>query len=331
MQLTVSEGRALIEAALAANGYSEAESATIADHLIDCELRLLGYAGLARAVAIIEHDRRCALKRRPIAIVRETPVSALLDGGDDLGYLVAARATDIVIEKALGAGMAVVGASKTHFTGMYSYYLERMTGAGLVGMIAGSGPSAVAPFGGTQPRFSTNPIAFGFPSDDVPVIWDISTSSITHAEVLLAKRLGEALPDGRGYDSEGAPSTDPAAVLSGAMSVWGGHRGSGLAMCVQLLSMLAGQRNSHGPYAEPGDFGYFTIAIDPGILGWAEEFRRSVSAYAAEMRATRPVDPSTPVRVPFERSHQTRQATLAEGRIEVPDRVVETLRSFAGG
>lgn len=331
MQLSMEEARRLLEAALGANGYSGNETAIIADHLMDCELRGLGYAGLARCVAIIEHDRRCGLRRRPISVLRETPVSAHLDGGDDLGYLVAMRATDMAIAKARGSGIAIVGASRTHFTGMYSFYLEKVTQAGFVGMIAGSGPSAVAPYGGTQPRFSTNPIAFGFPSEGVPVIWDISTSSLTHAEALLAKRLGLPLPPDRGFDAEGRATTDAARVLDGgAMAVWGGHRGSGLAMSVQLLSMMVGQKNAHGPYDEPGDFGYLIIVVDPGLFGDREGFRKSVAAFVAEMHDTRPVDPVAPVRVPFERSAQVRAQTLARGFIDVPQPVVDTLRAFAG-
>lgn len=331
MQLDISEARALMEAALAANGYSGEEPAVIADHLMDCELRGLGYAGLARALAILEHDRRCVLRRRPIRVTHETQVSARLDGGDDLGYLVAMRATALAIGKARAAGIAVIGASRTHFTGMYSYYLERIVAEGLVGMIAGSGPSGVAPFGGTQSRFSTNPFAFGFPSKGEPVIWDISTSSITHAEVTLAHRLDRPLPEGRGFDADGNPTTDPAAVLGGgAMAAWGGHRGSGLAMCVQLLSMMAGQKNAHGAYPEPGDFGLFIMAVDPGLMGPAEDFLEAVSGYADEIRGTRPLDPAQPVRVPFERSAKVRRETLANGRIEVADRVVGMLREFAG-
>ena len=330
MRLKITDARAMIESALAANGYTADEPATIADHLMDCELRGLGYAGLARAVAIIEHDRRSNLTRRAITIRHESAVSASLDGGDDLGYLVAMRATGMAITKAQASGIGIVGASRTHFTGMFSYYLERVTAAGLVGMIAGSGPSAVAPHGGTEPRFSTNPIAFGFPSDGLPVIWDISTSSIPHAEVLLAMRLGEPLPSGSAFDAEGNATTDPSKVLGGgAMATWGGHRGSGLALSVQLLSMMAGQHNVHGPYPEPGDFGYLITAIDPGLFGSADEFRRSVSAYVEQIRQTRPLDPGTPVRLPFERSVKIRERTLAQGHIEVADRVVETLHAFA--
>jgi LDH2 family malate/lactate/ureidoglycolate dehydrogenase len=162
------------------------------------------------------------------------------------------------------------------------------------------------------------------------VIWDISTSSITHAEVLLAKRLGEPLPSGTAFDAEGNATTDPSKVLGGgAMATWGGHRGSGLALSVQLLSMMAGQHNVHGPYPEPGDFGYFIMAIDPALFGSADEFRHSVSAYAEQIRQTRPLDPGTPVRLPFERSAKIREQTLAHGHIEVPDRVVETILALA--
>jgi len=331
LRLNIEDARGLLEAALGANGYSEDEAVTITDHLMDCELRGLGYAGLARGVAIIEHDRRCGLSRRPISVLRETAVSAHLDGGDDLGYLVALRATEIAIAKTRHSGIAIVGASKTHFTGMFSFYLEKVTQAGFVGMIAGSGPSAVAPHGGTQPRFSTNPIAFGFPSEGAPVIWDISTSSITHAEVLLAKRLGVPLPPGRGFDADGRTTVDAAGVLAGgAMTVWGGHRGSGLAMCVQLLSMMAGQKNAHGAYEEPGDFGYLIMAFDPGLFGEGDGFRKSVADYAAEIRETRPADPAIPVRTPFERSAKVREQMLARGSIEVAGPVFDALSAFAG-
>lgn len=333
LRIDLPTARKLMQAALSANGYALEEAMAIADHLMDCELRGLGYAGLARAVAIIQHDRRCRLKRRPIAIVKDTPVSAKIDGGDDLGYLVANRATEIAISKCAASGIAIVGASRTHFTGMYSYYLEKVAARGFVGMIAGSGPSMVAPHGGVEPRFSTNPIAFGFPSaDGVPVIWDISTSSTTHAEVLLAKRLGHDLPAGIGYDREGCATTDPAAVLEdGALSVWGGHRGSGLALSVQLLAMMAGQTNVFGRGAEPADFGYLIIVIDPALFGLPQEFSQAVAEYCDSVRKARPLDPATPVRVPFERSAAVRQQTLEEGHIEVPDLVVETLREMAAG
>lgn len=321
--LYIEEARQLALTSMVLCGHTQLEAAIITDHLMDCELRGLGYGGLARCVSLVEHLRKPEIRRGPIEVVRESAVSAQIDGGNQVGYLVASKATDMAIFKARRQGVATVGAARTWLTGMFSYYLERVTAAGFVGVVAGSGPQFVAPHGGTEPRFCTNPIALGFPSMDTPVIWDTGTSSITWAEVVLAQRLGLPVPDGMAFDTEGQPTTDPAAALEGAIAVWGGHRGSGLSMSVQLLGMLAGQVNSRGRL---GDCGFFIMVIDPGLFGDGDEFKQRVSAFSEEVRSTRPVDPGAPVRVPFERSAADRKRRIAAGSIEVDDLIVRTLR-----
>ncbi|WP_428393856.1 Ldh family oxidoreductase [Lichenicoccus sp.] len=326
--LTVADARALTEAAMIAIGHNGEEGRIIADHLIDCELRGLSYGGLPRALSVIERVQGTKTARRPITILQETPVSAALDGGDQVGYLVGDRATDIGIAKARASGIAVVGAHETWYTGMFSYYLERITRAGFVGMIAGSGAPLVAPHGGTEARFSTNPIAFGFPSDDAPVIWDIGTSAVMLGEMILKMRLGEQIAEGLAFDAAGAPTLEPRAALSGgAFSVWGGHKGSGLAMVVQLLGMLCGQ------VAKPDglrDCGFFLLVVDPALLTSAADFKRRVAEFAGVLRATRPLDPNRPVRVPFDRSDAERARRLSEDAIEVPDEIYQALRRVCG-
>ncbi len=307
--------------------HTDAEADIIADHLIDCELRGLSFGGLPRALSVIDRLRDTSTPRRPITVLKESPVSASLDGGDQVGYLVGLRATEMAIEKARSTGLAVVGASKTWYTGMFSYYLERVTQAGFAGMIAGSGGQKVAPHGGTEGRFSTNPIAFGFPSDGAPVIWDIGTAGVMLGEVVLKERLGQELDEGLAFGPDGQPTRDPAAALKGAFTVWGGHKGSGLAMVVQLLGMLAGQ--AAAPLSLR-DCGFFMIVVDPALLGDAADFQARVAAYADSLRATRPLDPARPVRVPFERSSAERERRLAANAIEVPDLVYEGLREAAG-
>lgn len=325
VELTLDEALRVLTEALAAAGYTAGEAAVVADHLLDCELRGLSYAGLARAVSIIER-LRATEPPQPIRVERETPVSAALDGGDQVGYLVADRAVGIGLDKARAQGIAVVGARRTWYTGMFSYYLERIVDAGFVGMIAGSGPPVVAPYGGTEARFSTNPIAFGFPTADGPVIWDIGTSSVTHAEVTLADRLGEPLPEGRAYDPAGRPTTDPAEALRGAFAVWGGHKGSGLALVVHLLGMLAGA--SAAPTGV-SDCGFLAVLVDPSALGDPADFGARAAEFAGSVRATRPVEGGGPVRVPFDRSAARRTETLRRGTIEVTAPVVDTLRRIA--
>ena len=323
MRLSISEARAMVEAGMAAVGYTDAEAAIVADHLIDCELRGLGYGGLARAVSVIERMRATSTPRRPITLLQETPCSAALDGGDNVGHLVGHRAMRIAIDKAGQTGIAAVAASKTWYTGMYSYYLERITAAGLVGMIAGSGTQLVAPHGGTEGRFGTNPIAFGFPSTTTPVIWDIGTANLMIGEVALKRRLGELLPEGQAFDADGNPTRDPAAAYGGAFAVWGGHKGSGLAMVVQLLGMMSGQATAPAPQQ---DSGIFILALNPALFSPADDFMQRVSDYAQSVRDTRPLKGGAPVRVPFDRSIALRARRLAADAIEVPDSVVEALR-----
>jgi len=327
MQLSVKEARQLLVRIMSTLGHDAADSGLIADHLIDCELRGLGYGGLARAISIAERIARTGDRRRPIRTVHETPVSAKIDGGDHLGYVVAHRATTVAVEKASAAGIAVVGADDTWYTGMLSYYAEIAAAAGLVSMIASNASPWVAPHGATEGRFGTNPICFGFPSADEPVIWDVGTSAIIHAEATLAKRLGQLLPEGVAFDRDGAPTRDPAAALAGAFAPWGGHKGSGLGIVVQLLGIMAGS-----PPIPPdlAGFGFLIVAIRPDLLGPAETFRQNVSAYAQAVRSARPVAGGEAVRMPFDRSRQDRRRRVDGDCIEVADVLLEQLTRIAG-
>lgn len=325
--LTLGEAHSLLIDVMTAVGHSPGEAVIIADHLMDCELRGLSFGGLARALSVAERIRATG-PSGSIRVVHETPVSATVDGGDRVGYLVAARTIEIGVEKARSHGIAVVGARRTWYTGMFSYYLERITGAGLAGMIAGSGPALVAPYGGTEARFGTNPIAFGFPTDDTPMIWDIGTSAVMLGEVVLAARLGQQLAPGLAFDRGGGSTTDAAAALDGAIAVWGGHKGTGLALVVQLLGMLTG---ASGAPAGLSDCGFLAVLIDPGLLGDAADFRTRASVYLDSVRSTRPVPDGPALRVPFDRSIATRAATHQRDAIDVSGTVVAALRDIALG
>ena len=328
MRLSVAEARALAERAMRACGHDETEARLIADHLLDCELRGIGYGGLSRAVSIVERMRKTGDRRRPIRVVRETPVSALLDGGDHIGYVVAHRATEVAIAKARGMGLAMVGANDTWYTGMLSYFAEMAAAEGFVSMIASNASPWVAPHGASEGRFGTNPICFGFPSTGDPIIWDIGTSTIMHAEVVLAGRLGKKLPEGVAFGPDGAATREPAAALAGAFAAWGGHKGSGLGLVVQMLGMMAG---SPGLPPELAGFGYLMVLMDPGLLTSPEDFKAEVTKYAEAVRDSRPVAGGAPVRMPFDRSAAERRRRLAEGFIEVPDAVCERLASIEAG
>ncbi len=318
MRLTLDEARALARGALVKIGYDDAELDSPVAHLIDSEMRGLDYAGFARILSIADRHGTYGPPSKGMTVSRDTPVSALVEGHDQLGYIVGQKVTDLAIEKASTTGLALIGGNDTWYTGMLSFYAEQICAKGLVAMIWSNAAPWVAPHGGTEGRFGTNPICFGFPCGDEPVIWDIGTSAIIHAQVVLAKRLGQTLPEGVAYDAEGRETTDPEAALAGAFAPWGGHKGSGLAMVVQMFGMMAG--SAHLPDYMSG-FGMVTIAAKPDLLRDAAEFEAEVKAYGDAVRATRPVEGGAPVRMPFERSRRDRAAVIERGWIEIPDEI----------
>lgn len=323
--LTLTEARTLAADALRSAGLPDADVATTVDHLIDCELRGLAYGGLARAVSIAE---RIASSPAPgeISVTRRTGLSATLDGGDRIGYVVAQRATELALELVAETGLCIVGANNTWYTGMFSRYLEQATHAGYVGLAAGNAGTFVAPYGSTEGLLGTNPIGFGFPSSEAPVIWDVGTSALVHAEVKLAERHGRDLPPGVAWAADGSPTTSPSDALEGALATWGGHRGSGLSLAIHLLGMMTGSPAI--PTQAIGDLGFLLILIDPQLLGDRDEYKRNVAEHAQRIRTARPERDGPPVRVPFDRSRQQRDTTREKGSITVDGIVVEALKNL---
>lgn len=326
-RVPVPEARRLAIAALKSLAFDDGEAAVTADHLVDAALRGVTFGSLPRILSIAEKMAEQGDRRRPMRVVRESPVSALLDGGDQVGYVVAHRATQMAIAKAKRSGIAIVGANNTYYTGLFSFYMEMATREGLVAFAAGNGPAIVAPEGAIDARLGTNPIAFGFPSTGDPVIWDIGTCAIMHGEVQLHRRLGQPLPEGTAIDRNGAPTRDPAEALAGAIKAWGGHRGSGLSIVVQLLGAMC-----DAPVISPGmqEMAYLVVVIDPKLLMPEGEYPARVAELSQKIRSARPSGDS-PVRMPFDRSAADRRRRLEDGAIEVPERVYAALTKMAAG
>jgi LDH2 family malate/lactate/ureidoglycolate dehydrogenase len=326
MMLTEPLARQLASAALCQFGFDVEECKIIVDHLIDATARGQVWGGLPRILVIADRYARKKHVRRELPVRRETAISCALDGADTLGYLAAYEATIIAIEKATAHGVGIASVNNTFYSGNLSYYIEVATRAGLVAMAAGNGDATLAPHGSRQKLLGTNPMAFGFPSLNDPVIWDASASSLTHSEVRTRQHTGSELPAGGAIDERGRPTCDPAAALRGALLPWGGHRGSGLAMVVQLLGVLAG---SEPVIAKGGGFGFFIQAIRPDLLTDPEEFKQRVCSLAEAVRLS---DPSAegPPRMPYERSLANRRSRSGSW-IDVPDAVYAALNAIAHG
>ena len=322
-RMTVAEATALGMQALGRIGYPENEARIITEHLIDNALCGYRFAGLPRIIAIAEMDRTKA-PRQPVAIVQESPVSARVDGGNNVGYIAALRGAEIAIEKAKHCGLAVVGVSNSYFSGRNAYYVEKIVNEGYVVMHSATAIPRVLPIGGKRPALGPNPISFGFPSAKGPVIVDMGTASIMWGEVLLHAHLGIPLPEGVGFDADGNPTRDAKEAVRGGVVPFGGHRGYGLSFAIQSLGLLAG--SALGP-GKGTDFAFVFVVIDPKLLLAAGDFETQMTEFVAHLKAT-PRQPGVDeIRIPSERAFRERVLRRIQG-IVMDRAVVDTLRSY---
>ncbi len=310
--LSAEEARSLAARVVRRAGYSDEEAGVIATSLLDAELCGYPALGLARSITMAE-DARTKAPRKAVTIVHETPVSAQIDGGGYAGVYSLNRAVEVAIKKARDKGFAIVGLHNSYFSGRNAYYVEAIARAGFVAIHTASSEPYVAPLGGKECAFGTNPIAIGLPGEPDPYIFDMGTSAITHGEVVLASRLGALLPPGVAIDAAGLPTQDAAAALKGAILPFGGtqaHKGYGLAFMIQALGLLGGPGRTEG---RARHFGFVFIVFDPALLMPAAQFRAQLAELIATVKAT-PRQPGVEaIRIPSERAFAERKRRLREG------------------
>lgn len=323
IRLTVDEATNLGASALRSLGFPEADVEVILAQLIDNALCGYPFASLPRILAIAQ-DAKTQQPRQPVRIVHETPVSALLDGGNNVGYVSVYRTTQVAIDKARESRFAVVGAYNSYYSGRNAYYMEQIVNAGLVGIHLASAQPRVVPPGGTRPALGTNPICIGFPSSRGPVIVDMGTAAWQWGEVMLHAHLGLPLPEGIGVDQAGQPTRDASQVLQGGVFPFGGHKGYGLSFAVQAMGLLAGAGLARG---QVQDYGFLFIVFAPDLLIPAEQFEQQVSELIDRIKAV-PCQPGVDaIRIPSERAFRERERRRVEG-IVLERKVVTALEAL---
>jgi LDH2 family malate/lactate/ureidoglycolate dehydrogenase len=309
VRMTVAEASALGMRALARTGYPDEDAKIIVDQLIDNALCGYRFASLPRILAIAGDDKT-RNARRPLKVVHETALSALIDGGNNVGYVTVFHAMQIAIAKVRQSGIASVGVYNSYYSGRNAYFVERIAEAGFVSIHAASAKARVLPIGGVKPALGTNPICFGFPSTTGPVVFDMGTASMMVGEIMLLAQLGQELPAGIGFDAEGNPTQDPKAALEGGWVPFGGHKGYGLSFAIQALGLLAGAALARG---QVQDYGFLIIAIDPALMLPGGEFAAHMTELVEKIKATPRRPGVDEIRIPSERANRERERRRLEG------------------
>jgi delta1-piperideine-2-carboxylate reductase len=210
-----------------------------------------------------------------------TPVILQCDADNGFASTSHEKALPMLAEAAKINGISVLSIKGCyHFAALWPE-TEYLAGHNLVGFACTAFKPSVAPAGGKQAFFGTNPISMAWPrKNNFPVVFDMATATMAKGEVMIAARDGHMLPDGVGLGENGEPSNDPKEVLKGVLLPFGGYKGSAISMMVELFAAgLTGDVFSYEAQANdnndggPPSGGEFIMALNPEIIGdssWEE-------------------------------------------------------------
>ena len=320
--------RAQLKSILQGWGMPEANAEITAEILAWADLHGVDSHGISMLPGYdrLRRNGRVKLDAEP-RVLRQTPVSALVDAGGGLGHVPARFAMNLAIEKARAAGMAaVVVRNSAHFAAC-GYYTLMAAEAGLVGMACTSaGGIQVAPTFGRKPRLGTDPWSFAAPAaDGRPFLLDMATTTVAAGRIRNKANEGLPTPPGWVLGPDGRPSDDPLIVSKGgSLTSLGGspegssYKGYGLAVMVNILAAcLSGATlitdPMHTKKPQGMDIGHFFMAIDPGLFRDPADFQTDVARFCNDLRATDPIDPAQPVMVAGDPQRAIAARRLAEG------------------
>lgn len=293
--------------AFRAHEITEADARLTAEVLVSADARgkhSHGLLRLPRFVRGIEHGN--VDPDGEIRVVAERGGAATLDGGSRLGPVVASEAVAEAMDRADDHGVGTVGVHNANHLGMLGYYTDVVREEGYVALAATNTEPAMPPYGGADTVLGTNPLAIGLPTDPAFNL-DMSTSAIARGDVLHRKQSGERLPEGAALDAEGRPTTAPEEALEGTILPFGGPKGSGLAIAVEMLAgALVGAASGTdvtGTYhtEDPCTKGDLFVVIDPEAMG-ATNFSAEASSFLENLKAGERAADFDEIRLPGEAS-----------------------------
>jgi (2R)-3-sulfolactate dehydrogenase (NADP+) len=315
VKLSIEEAQTLIVDALEGSGVTPENAKSVAHALVAAEIDGQSGHGFSRVAAYAAQAKSGKVDGAAMPKVEQTAAALLtVDAANGFAYPALDAAIAALAKLAPQTGVAAALIRRSHHCGQLGLHVERLAGHGLVALMVGNAPPAMAPWGGSKPLFGTNPIAFAAPRlGGLPLVVDLSLSRIARGKVMAAAKAGKTIPEGWALDPEGRPTTDPHAALKGTMLPAGEAKGAMLALIVEVLcATLTGANHSFeatsffdAEGAPPG-VGQTLIAFDPRCAV-KDAFASRLESLLSEMTA------QDGVRLPGSRRGESRASAQRDG------------------
>jgi len=271
-------------------GVKAAHAEIVAHHLVQANLRGVDSHGVARIPYYIRGIRLEEVNTNPkIRTVVDRKATALVDGDFALGQVVGKYATELAIKKAAEFGIGVVGVRRTSHVGMLAYYGMMIADRKMIGQVFTNSPPFMAAWGGKKPILGTNPICITFPRNGRgSIVLDMATSESAAFKIMSAVSRGESIPEGWALDKNGNPTRNPSEALDGALLPFGGYKGYGLAVAVELFSsvLMGAEWSRKVKMAFHTEGGQYVQALDVSHFRPFEEYLRDLEEVVNDIKTS---------------------------------------------
>ncbi len=317
-----------------------------ADRLIEADLRGVDTHGISMLTSYDDWRKKGWITvGTDVTVVRETPTTAVIDGGGGLGFVPATMGMQKAIEKAKQVGVSCVTVRNSSHFGASGVYALMAAREGLIGFSTTNGFSnSVVPTFGAEGKLSTNPFAFAAPTKRNQLFClDFATSAVARGKIRNAAIEKRPVPIGWITDASGNPTTDATWYFKGALLTplggtreLGSHKGYGLATMVEILSAalsgaeLVTDKAVHKGQKGSMQIGHWFMVINPKALMPGGEFESITDDLIDHLHAAKPVDPENPVMVAGEPEEQTIALRMEKG-IPVPPGLLGKVQEIAKG
>ena len=334
-----------LTATFEAEGFRREQSREIADVLLTADLFGIASHGAQR---LMYYHRNIArgnvLVNAEPEILRETPVSALIDGHSAMGQCVSVAAMNLAICKAEKHGIGMVSVRESSHFGIAGYYTRMAVEKGMAAFAMTNTGRIMVPTFGRETLLGTNPIAFAMPADPYPFWFDASTTVVSLGKVEVCKKLEKPMPEGWFIRSDGRMERNALAAnqavlagngggllpLGGAGEETGGHKGYGLALMVEALTgVLSGgfiAPEMSGPHGNHTC--HFFLAFRPDLFGNPMEIRERLSDYLRQLRESETIAENGRIYTPGEKAWSNMKEREANG-IPIDDATFEEMCTIA--
>ncbi|MBR6572974.1 MAG: Ldh family oxidoreductase [Clostridia bacterium] len=272
-----------------AAGYPRENAEFIANSLVFADIRGVSSHGVARIKSYMERAQKEHWNADPQITYQQKGAICIVDGDDGFGSIVGTRAMKKAIEIAKEHGIGFCSVRRSAHYGMASYYPMLAAQEGMIGFSCTNGVANLAHFGSREGMLGTNPFSMAVPmKDEEPMVLDVACSVTARGNISNCKREGKDIPLGWAVDADGNPTTDAAKALVGAVLPFAGHKGSGIAIMVDVLCGILNQGVTSKHVREDKttgpQVGHTMIAIDISAFEDPAEFDARIKKFACELR-----------------------------------------------